>query len=76
METEVRETALRFLGELEDFGMLNSELKNEIKEVHEILRSEKVSLECENKVFKLIEKIKTEYFTLGALAEKAFKNLE
>lgn len=75
METEVREAALRFLEELEDTGKLNSTLKNEIKEVHEILRSEKVSLECENKVFKLIEKIKTEYFALGALAEKSFKNL-
>lgn len=76
METEIREAALNFLEELEDLGMLNSKLRSEIKELHEILRSEKVSLECENKVFKLIEKIKTEYFTLGALAEKAFKNLE
>lgn len=76
METEIREAALIFLEELEDLGLLNSELKNEVKELHEILRSEKVSLECENKVFKLIEKIKTEYFTLGALAEKTFKNFE
>lgn len=75
MEMEVKEATLKFLEELEDSGIFNSTLRNEIKDVYEILRHEKVSLECENKVFKLIQKIKVEYFTLGTLAEKSFKNL-
>lgn len=65
-----KEFALKFLEELEDSGELNNEAMKIVQDLQIKLSKEKVSVELENEIFKMIESLKEKYFFYGVLAGK------
>lgn len=73
MGNEVKDAALKFLEELEDSGKLKSETAELVQKLHFNLSAEKISQELQNEIFKTIENLKKEYFSLGFSAGKVFE---